>query len=50
MRAFIGIIGLYLVIALALPLGLMLGKSVQGPKDEFVGHEAERQQIGRAHV
>ncbi|PYN20764.1 MAG: hypothetical protein DMD99_21875 [Candidatus Rokuibacteriota bacterium] len=37
MRAVIGIIGLCLVIALALPLGLMLGKSVQGPKDEFVG-------------
>ncbi len=37
MRAFIGVIGLYLVVALALPLGLMLGKSLQGPKDEFVG-------------
>src|SRR3989475_5362630 len=37
MRAFIGVIGLYLVVALALPLGLMLGKSLQGSKDEFVG-------------
>jgi iron(III) transport system permease protein len=37
MRAFIGVIGLYLVVALALPLGLMLGKSLQGPRDEFVG-------------
>jgi len=37
MRAFIGVIGLYLVVALALPLGLMLGKSLQGPQDEFVG-------------
>ena len=37
MRAFIAVIGLYLVVALALPLGLMLGKSLQGPKDEFVG-------------
>jgi iron(III) transport system permease protein len=37
MRAFIGVIGLYLVVALALPLGLMLGKSLQGPKDEYVG-------------
>jgi iron(III) transport system permease protein len=37
MRAFIAIIGLYLVVALALPLGLMLGKSLQGPRDEFIG-------------
>src|SRR5262245_27268894 len=37
MRLFIGVIGLYLVVALALPLGLMLGKSLQGPRDEFVG-------------
>ncbi len=37
MRAFIGVIGLYLVVALALPLGLMLGKSLQGSRDEFVG-------------
>ena len=37
MRAFIGVIGLYLVVALALPLGLMLGKSLKGSKDEFVG-------------
>ena len=37
MRAFIAVIGLYLVVALALPLGLMLGKSLQGPRDEFVG-------------
>ena len=37
MRVFIVGIGLYLVVALALPLGLMLGKSLQGPGDEFVG-------------
>jgi iron(III) transport system permease protein len=37
MRLFIGIIGLYLVAALALPLGLMLAKSLQGSHDEFVG-------------
>jgi len=37
MRLFIGIIGLYLVAALALPLGLMLAKSLQGPREEFVG-------------
>jgi len=37
MRVFIGVIGLYLVVALALPLGLMLGKSLQGPRDEFIG-------------
>ena len=37
MRLFIGVIGLYLVAALALPLGLMLAKSLQGPHDEFVG-------------
>jgi iron(III) transport system permease protein len=37
MRFFIGVIGLYLVAALALPLGLMLAKSFQGPKEEFVG-------------
>jgi iron(III) transport system permease protein len=37
MRLFIGVIGLYLVGALALPLGLMLAKSVQGPGEEFVG-------------
>src|SRR3989442_829932 len=37
MRVFLGVIGLYLVIALALPLGIMLGKSLQGPKDDFVG-------------
>jgi len=37
MRAFIGVIGLYLVVALALPLGLMLGKSLQGSRNEFVG-------------
>ncbi|PYM76589.1 MAG: putative 2-aminoethylphosphonate ABC transporter permease subunit [Candidatus Rokuibacteriota bacterium] len=36
-RALIGIIALYLVIALALPLGLMLAKSVEGPKGEWVG-------------
>jgi iron(III) transport system permease protein len=37
MRLFIGVIGLYLVAALALPLGLMLAKSLQGPKEEFIG-------------
>ena len=37
MRLFIGVIGLYLVAALAVPLGLMLAKSLQGPKEEFVG-------------
>src|SRR4030095_6181116 len=37
MRLFIAVIGLYLVVALALPLGLMLGKSLQGPGHEFVG-------------
>jgi iron(III) transport system permease protein len=37
MRLFIGVIGLYLVAALALPLGLMLAKSLQGSKEEFVG-------------
>jgi len=37
MRLFIGVIGLYLVAALALPLGLMLAKSLQGSRDEFVG-------------
>ncbi|PYM52842.1 MAG: putative 2-aminoethylphosphonate ABC transporter permease subunit [Candidatus Rokuibacteriota bacterium] len=36
-RALIGIIALYLLIALALPLGLMLAKSVEGPKGEWVG-------------
>jgi len=37
MRLFIGVIGLYLVAALALPLGLMLAKSLEGPQEEFVG-------------
>jgi iron(III) transport system permease protein len=37
MRLFIGVIGLYLVAALALPLGLMLAKSFQGSHDEFIG-------------
>jgi iron(III) transport system permease protein len=37
MRAFIGVIALYLVVALALPLGIMLGKSLQGARGEFVG-------------
>ena len=37
MRLLIGVIGLYLVVALALPLGLMLAKSLQGPREEFVG-------------
>ena len=33
----IGVIGLYLVIALALPLGFMLAKSLQGATGEWVG-------------
>jgi len=37
MRAGLGVIGLYLVVTLALPLGLMLAKSVQGRKGELVG-------------
>ncbi|PYN46101.1 MAG: putative 2-aminoethylphosphonate ABC transporter permease subunit [Candidatus Rokuibacteriota bacterium] len=37
MRLFVGVIGLYLVAALALPLGLMLAKSFEGPREEFVG-------------
>jgi len=37
MRLFIGVIGLYLVAALAVPLGLMLAKSLQGSQDQFVG-------------
>ena len=37
MRLFLGVIGLYLIVALALPLGLMLAKSLQGSRDEFVG-------------
>jgi iron(III) transport system permease protein len=37
MRLFIGVIGLYLIAALALPLGLMLAKSFQGSQEEFVG-------------
>ena len=37
MRLFIGVIGLYLIAFLALPLGLMLAKSLQGSHDEFVG-------------
>jgi iron(III) transport system permease protein len=37
MRLLIAVIGLYLVVALALPLGLMLAKSLQGSQDEFVG-------------
>ncbi len=37
MRLCIAAIGLYLVVALALPLGLMLAKSLEGPKEEFVG-------------
>jgi len=37
MRLFIGLIGLYLLVALALPLGLMLAKSLEGPREEFVG-------------
>src|SRR5262245_2606819 len=36
-RALSGVIGLYLVIALALPLGLMLAKSLQDPRGDWVG-------------
>ena len=35
MRAFMGVIGLYLVVALAMPLGIMLSKSLYGPKGAF---------------
>ena len=37
MRLFIAVIGLYLIVALAVPLGLMLAKSLQGSREEFVG-------------
>ena len=37
MRGLMGVIGLYLVVALALPLGIMLSKSLVGPKGNFVG-------------
>lgn len=37
MRAFMVLIGLYLVVTLALPLWIMLTKSVQSPRGEFVG-------------
>jgi len=37
MRGLMGVIGLYLVVALALPLGIMLSKSLVGPKGDFVG-------------
>jgi iron(III) transport system permease protein len=37
MRALMGLIGLYLVVTLALPLWIMLSKSLYGPKGGFVG-------------
>ena len=37
MRVLLGLIGLYLVVTLALPLGIMLVKSVQDSKGVFVG-------------
>jgi iron(III) transport system permease protein len=37
MRASIGLLALYLVVTLALPLAIMLAKSLQGPKGDFVG-------------
>ena len=37
MRAFMVVIGLYLVVTLAMPLGMMLAKSVQDGKGVFVG-------------
>jgi iron(III) transport system permease protein len=37
MRTLLSIIGLYLIVTLALPLGIMLAKSVQDSKGAFVG-------------
>ena len=37
MRAFMGVIGLYLVIALALPLYAILSKSFENDDGEFIG-------------
>ena len=37
MRAFLALIGLYLVVTLAVPLGIMLAKSVQDSQGAFVG-------------
>ena len=37
MRAFMGLIGLYLVVTLALPLWVLLSKSLEGPKGDFIG-------------
>ena len=37
MGAILALIGLYLVVTLALPLGIMLAKSVQDSKGDFVG-------------
>ncbi len=37
MRALMAVIGLYLVVTLAIPLGIMLAKSLQGPGGTFVG-------------
>jgi iron(III) transport system permease protein len=37
MRALMAVIGLYLVVALALPLAIMLAKSLQGARGEWIG-------------
>jgi len=37
MRAFIGVIGLYLLVSLVIPLYLMLSKSLRSPSGEFIG-------------
>ena len=37
MRAFMGVIGLYLIVTLALPLSIMLAKSLQSSAGEFIG-------------
>jgi iron(III) transport system permease protein len=37
MRALMAVIGLYLVVALALPLGIMLAKSLEGARGEWIG-------------
>ncbi|MGH7354350.1 MAG: putative 2-aminoethylphosphonate ABC transporter permease subunit [Candidatus Rokuibacteriota bacterium] len=37
MRGLMAVIGLYLVVGLAMPLGIMLAKSLEGSQGEFVG-------------
>jgi iron(III) transport system permease protein len=37
MRAFLALIGLYLVVTLAVPLGIMLAKSIQDSQGAFIG-------------